>query len=96
METPNILIIMADQLTPFMTGFYGNSQVKTPNLDMLCAQSVRFDNAYTPYPLCKLVFYHNCDTDLNPDFDHLGEFKIPDKYVRRAMSRIGEDLYPLI
>ena len=52
MDKPNILIIMADQLTPFMTGFYGNNQVKTPNLDKLCSESARFDNAYTPYPLC--------------------------------------------
>jgi len=43
---------MADQLTPFMTGFYGNAQVKTPHLDKLCARSIRFDEAYTPYPLC--------------------------------------------
>ena len=52
MKKPNILLIMADQLTPFMTGFYGNPQVKTPNLDKLCADSIRFDEAYTPYPLC--------------------------------------------
>ena len=52
MQNPNFLLIMADQLTPFMTGFYGNAQVKTPNLDKLCARSIRFDEAYTPYPLC--------------------------------------------
>ena len=52
MEKPNFLIIMADQLTPFMTGAYGNAQVKTPNLDRLCAEGVRFDAAYSPNPLC--------------------------------------------
>lgn len=34
----NILLIMADQLTPFMTGAYGNKQVMTPNLDRLCRE----------------------------------------------------------
>jgi choline-sulfatase len=51
-EKPNILLIMADQLTPFMTGCYGNSEVLTPNLDRLTADGVRFDAAYTPCPLC--------------------------------------------
>jgi len=52
MDKLNFLVIMADQLTPFMTGAYGNRQVKTPNMDKLCAQGVRFDAAYSPNPLC--------------------------------------------
>src|SRR3712207_1793859 len=43
---------MADQLVPFLTGAYGHRVVKTPNLDRLAADGVRFDAAYTPYPLC--------------------------------------------
>lgn len=49
---PNILFIMADQLMPFLTGAYGHTVVRTPNLDRLVREGVRFDNAYTPYPLC--------------------------------------------
>ena len=49
---PNILLIMADQLVPFLTGAYGHPIVKTPNLDRLAAEGVCFDAAYTPYPLC--------------------------------------------
>ncbi len=49
---PNIILIMADQLTPFMTGVYGNREVQTPNLDRLFREGVRFDAAYTPVPLC--------------------------------------------
>ncbi len=49
---PNILFIMADQLMPFLTGAYGHPVVKTPNLDRMAQLGVRFDNAYTPYPLC--------------------------------------------
>jgi choline-sulfatase len=43
---------MADQLVPFLTGAYGNAEVKTPHLDRLVDRGVRFDAAYTPYPLC--------------------------------------------
>ncbi len=49
---PNILLIMADQLIPFLTGAYGHPVVKTPNLDRLVREGIRFDAAYTPCPLC--------------------------------------------
>lgn len=48
----NILFILADQLTPLIMGAYGNQAVKTPNLDRLSADGVRFDAAYSPSPLC--------------------------------------------
>ena len=50
--TPNFLLVMADQLVPFLTGAYGHPVVKTPHLDALAAGGIRFDAAYTPYPLC--------------------------------------------
>ena len=49
---PNIVLIMADQLTPFATGAYGHPLVKTPAIDALAARGVRFDSAYTNAPLC--------------------------------------------
>ena len=52
MAPRNILIVMADQLTPFMVGCYGNKAVKTPHMDALAAQGVRFDAAYSNSPLC--------------------------------------------
>jgi choline-sulfatase len=51
-STPNILVIMADQLTPFLLGAYGHPVVETPNLDRLCRRGVRFDAAYSPCPIC--------------------------------------------
>ena len=51
-QQPNILLIMADQLMPFLTGAYGHPVVKTPSLDRLVERGARFDAAYTPYPLC--------------------------------------------
>jgi choline-sulfatase len=51
-QLPNILLIMADQMVPFLTGAYGHPVVHTPNLDRLVEQGARFDAAYTPYPLC--------------------------------------------
>lgn len=49
---PNILFIVADQMTAALTGAYGHPVVKTPNLDRLVAEGVRFDAAYANCPVC--------------------------------------------
>ncbi|MDT8304852.1 MAG: choline-sulfatase [Anaerolineae bacterium] len=51
-QPPNILLVMADQLIPFLMGAYDHPVVQTPHLDSLAAAGMRFDAAYTPYPLC--------------------------------------------
>ena len=49
---PNILVIMTDQMTPFMLGLHGHPLVKTPNLEALAECGTRFDAAYSPIPIC--------------------------------------------
>ena len=51
-KAPNIVIIMADQLTPFALGAYGHGQAKTPHIDALAEAGTTFDSAYTNAPLC--------------------------------------------
>ncbi|MEL7397451.1 MAG: sulfatase-like hydrolase/transferase, partial [Pseudomonadota bacterium] len=46
MKTPNIVVIMADQLAPHFTGAYGHKVAKTPHMDALAARGMRFDAAY--------------------------------------------------
>ncbi len=50
-EKFNVLLIISDDLRDTV-GCYGNSAVKTPNLDRLAARGVRFDRAYAQYPVC--------------------------------------------
>lgn len=52
MTQPNILIIMADQLVADLTGVYGHPVVRTPNLERIARDGVRFEAAYCPYPVC--------------------------------------------
>ena len=47
-----IVVVMVDQHTPFAVGCYGNTRVKTPNLDRFAQQSTLFSNAYTSSPVC--------------------------------------------
>ncbi len=49
---PNILVIMTDQHSKHFLGCYGNRIVRTPNLDRLANEGMRFDNTYCPAPLC--------------------------------------------
>ncbi|MCY4153691.1 MAG: choline-sulfatase [Aestuariivita sp.] len=51
-DKPNIILFMVDQLTSFVLKAYGGAVCKTPNIDVLAARGVVFENAYCPYPLC--------------------------------------------
>lgn len=51
-KQPNILMIMADQLSAKWLGAYGHPLVKSPNIDALAGRGVRFDAAYTNCPIC--------------------------------------------
>ena len=53
----NIVIVMADQLTAFALGCYGNRQVYSPHIDRLANQGVTFDAAYSSSPLCTPARY---------------------------------------
>ena len=50
-EKLNVLLIIADDLNCDL-GAYGNSVVKTPNIDRLAKSGILFENAHNQYPLC--------------------------------------------
>ena len=49
---PNVLVICADDHAAYVTGAYGNSTVRTPNIDRLAAEGIRFDRASCNSPVC--------------------------------------------
>ena len=57
MAARNILIVMADQLNPFAVGCYGSQAARTPNIDRLASEGIRFDAAYCNSPLCTPARY---------------------------------------
>jgi choline-sulfatase len=76
MSGKNMLVIMSDEHTRSVMGAYGNPVAITPTLDRLAAEGVRFDNAYTPSPICisarasfatgTQVFEHGCWSSAEP------------------------------
>lgn len=51
-EQPNILIIMADDLTYNDLPIYGGNNVQTPNVDKLASEGMVFNNAFVTMSMC--------------------------------------------
>ena len=49
---PNVLVLISDQHSKHHLGCYGDELVRTPHLDRLASEGMRFDNVYCPSPLC--------------------------------------------
>ncbi len=49
---PNIVIILADDMGYGDLGSFGNPLIKTPNIDKLATEGIRFTSFYVPVPIC--------------------------------------------
>ena len=67
-----------------ITHFYGHAQ-HSAEIARKILRRLRFDND-TTHTVCRLVEYHDYGNSVDPDR----------RIVRRAMNKIGEDLFPLL
>jgi len=51
-DRPNIICFVTDQHRADHLGAYGNRQVRTPNIDRLAAEGVKFTESYVANPVC--------------------------------------------
>ncbi len=51
-SAPNIVLVVADDLGWGELGSYGQTKIKTPNLDRLAAEGIRFTDFYSGSPVC--------------------------------------------
>ncbi|WP_198840434.1 sulfatase [Aureibaculum flavum] len=72
-ERPNILFIPIDDLRPDL-GAYGNTVVKSPNIDALANNGVTFNRAYTQHAVCT-TSRTSLLTGLRPDSTQVWDLK---------------------
>ncbi|MDA0766667.1 MAG: sulfatase-like hydrolase/transferase [Verrucomicrobia bacterium] len=51
-EVPNVVLVMTDDQGWGETGYYGHPVLKTPNLDAMAENGLRFDRFYAGGPVC--------------------------------------------
>jgi arylsulfatase A-like enzyme len=51
-KSPNVIVIMVDDLSVADISLNGNSLIETPNIDRIAKQGVNFTNAYVSSPVC--------------------------------------------
>ena len=51
-DSPNVILVMADDMGWAQTGYYKNPVLKTPNLDAMAENGLRLDRFYAGAPQC--------------------------------------------
>src|SRR5262245_33565241 len=51
-RAPNIILIMADDLGRGHCGCYGQTKIRTPNIDRIAAEGMKFNQFYTGANVC--------------------------------------------
>ncbi|MBM3808480.1 MAG: arylsulfatase [Acidimicrobiia bacterium] len=73
---PNIIFIMADDLGWGELGCYGQKKIRTPNIDRIAAEGIRFTDAYSGSPVCApsrcvlLTGYHTGHAYIRDNDEH--------------------------
>jgi len=80
-KQPNIFLIMTDQHRLSAVGCYGETPCKTPHIDALARDGVRFENTYTVCPVCSpargsiMTGHYPHSTEINCNVEDMGTSK---------------------
>lgn len=93
---PNIILIMADDLGYGDLGCYGQQVLKTPNIDRLAAEGIRFTQAYAGGPVCTpsraalMTGLHNGHTPARDNIPHYPTYlRADDVTVAEVLKEAG-------
>jgi len=50
-SAPNVVFIITDNQSPWTLGCYGNTEIRTPSVDRLASEGIRFGNAFCNNPV---------------------------------------------
>jgi arylsulfatase A-like enzyme len=85
-DLPNIILVMADDLGYGDVAYYGNPVVKTPNLDAMAREAIRFDRFYAGAPVCSPT-RGSCLTGRHPyryNIPWAGRYPLPEQEITLA------------
>lgn len=89
---PNIIFIMADDLGYGDLGIYGQEKIRTPNIDQLALEGMRFTQAYSGSTVCAparsslLTGFHNGNNRIRDNLPH-GVYFRPDDFTFAEMFK---------
>ncbi len=93
---PNIVFIMADDLGYGDLGCYGQQQIRTPNIDRLATEGLRFTQAYAGGPVCTpsrsvlMTGLHNGHTPARDNIPHYHTYlQEKDVTVAEVLKKAG-------
>ena len=85
-KTPNVILLMADDLGYGDLAVYGNPTIKTPNLDEMASSGIKFDRFYSAAPVCSPT-RGSCLTGRHPyryNMKWAGRYALPDEELTIA------------
>ena len=91
-ERPNIILIMTDDQGWGETSYNGHSVLKTPHLDAMAANGLRFDRFYAGAPVCSPTRASVLTGRANdrcgvPSHGHA--LRLPEKTLASALKKAG-------
>ena len=89
---PNIVWIVAEDLSPILP-VYGDSTVKTPNIDRLAKEGVVYTNVFSPSGVCAPS---RCAITTGMYPSSIGGHNMRVQYVKAHMDEIGLVLYEVV
>lgn len=92
-NTPNIILIMADDQGWGDVGYNGNDIIKTPNLDAMASEGIQFNRFYAAAPVCSPT-RASCLTGRHPmrleiPFANSGHLKTEEINIAEVVKQAG-------
>ncbi len=91
-EKPNLIFVMADDMGWGQTGYRNHPLLKTPNLDAMAANGLRFDRFYAGGPVCsptRASVLTGRSHDRTGVLSHGYALRLQEKTIARALRSAG-------
>lgn len=91
-ERPNIVLVMADDQGWGQTSYYNHPFLKTPHMDAMAANSLRFDRFYAGGPVCsptRASVLSGRNHNRTGVWNHGAPFRLQEKTIAQALKNFG-------